>query len=95
MLRSLTPNSPLKKLSSPPFSFFLQKVQPDPWNLLPRRLIQKINTAMAIKIAPPTPTTTPTMILLVLLNPPELPLLLDELSEAAEGSGLDVVITEV
>lgn len=35
------------------------------------------------------------MILLVLLSPPELPLLLDELSEAAEGSGLDVVITEV
>lgn len=93
MFRSLTPNSPLKKLSSPPFSFFLQNVHPLSLNLFPCLRIQNTTTAMASKMAPPTPTTTPTTILLVLLNPPD-----DvdvELSDAAEGSELDIVWMDV
>lgn len=49
---------------------------------------------MAIKMAPPTPTTTPTTILLVLLKPPEL-LELELEPEDAEGSELDCVTSEV
>lgn len=92
MLRSLTPNSPLRKLSSSPFSFFLQNVHPLSLNLLPRVLIQKTTAAMASKMAPPTPTTTPTTILLVLLNPPDEA---EELPDAAEGSELDSVMIDV
>lgn len=93
MLRSLTPNSPLKKLSSAPFSFFLQNVHPLSLNLFPRRFIQNTTNAIANKMAPPTPTTTPTTILLVLLNPPELPL--SDLPEAADGWELSMVMIEV
>lgn len=93
MFRSLTPNSPLKKLSSPPFSFFLQKVHPLSLKLLPCFFIQNTRAAMASKIAPPTPTTTPTIILFVSLNPPEEFEL--EVSDDAEGCELDIVMIDV
>lgn len=89
MLRSRTPNSPLKRLSSAPFSLLRQKVQPLSLKLLPLRLIQNTSTAMARRMAPPTPTTTPTTILLVLLKPEEL--LLDSFSDEAVGTAEDWV----
>lgn len=93
MLRSRTPNSPLKK-SSPPFSFLRQNVHPLSWPLVPLCFIQNTTAAMAINIEPPTPTTTPTTILLVLLKPLEL-LELELPSDDAEGCELDSVMSEV
>lgn len=68
MLRSRTPNSPLKR-SSPPFSLFLQNVHPLWRPLLLFFLNQKNVAANAMIKAPPTPTQTPTTILLLVLKP--------------------------
>lgn len=93
MLRSRTPNSPLKKVSSASFSLLRQNVHPLWLNVLPLRLIQNTSATIARRMAPPTPTTTPTTILLVLLKPPELPPLfcLDE----AVGSEVLVATRDV
>lgn len=90
MLRSRTPNSPSKKSSFSPFSFFFQNVQPRSLKLLPRFLIQRNTNAIDAKTAPPTPTTTPTTILFVSLKPLALPL---ELREDADGDADAAVVT--